>query len=446
VKLAPAVGARRRDSHHRSATAVAALLVASAAWLAIGGSAVLAAPNSLALRATYKVSAFVHWSEATLDVSSTATVMNTVGGNVKDVTFNLVTLKTGAAHISAVKVDRADASFTATGQTVVVHLPTPLPPGSAANVRIVYTAQFNAAPSGGHRSLFARQDGIAAAYRWIPWLSKQQQFDNTNFGESWVTGVSPRVEVTMNDVAHLVYATNGTRTASRANGQTFLAHNVRDFNFSASPNYQSTKVSHNGVSVRFYSTTALANNVRKWTLAALDRFDSKIGQYPYSKLTVAMTPGGSGMESPGMTWISTAEPAANLAYLAVHEVAHQWFYGAVGNNQATAPFLDEGVADFLTRDTLNSFRNSRCADQPLDKSVYRYSAKCYNEVIYVQSSTYIDAYRNNVGGAKFWTGMSRFYRQNEFKIANTRLFWDTLDQATGYNSRLHADRFPSLYP
>jgi hypothetical protein len=33
----------------------------------------------------------------------------------------------------------------------------------------------------------------------------------------------------------------------------------------------------------------------------------------------------------------------------------------------------------------------------------------------------------------------------KFEIASTRSFLDHLDAATGYNSQLHADRFPSLY-
>ena len=63
----------------------------------------------------------------------------------------------------------------------------------------------------------------------------------------------------------------------------------------------------------------------------------------------------------------------------------------------------------------------------------------------MQSSEYIDNYRDTVGGKQFWAGMSNFYRSYKFQIGNTRAFWDTLDTATGYDSQKHADRFPSLY-
>jgi hypothetical protein len=440
---APAVGAVGRD-HRRSVALLAALVAAWLTQLVLGGSPVLAAPNDLSLRATYNASAFVHWSKRTLSVSSIATVTNTTGGKLSAMTFNLVTLETGAAKLSNVMVDGAPAQFSATGQTVVVTLPAKLPPGQQARVGIDYEAQFNAV-AGAHRSLFVKSDGVVTAYRWIPWLSRAQRYAAPNFGETWVTAVSPRVTVTLDSDAQLTYATNGATTGTNGSGTTFVARNVRDFNFAASPDYVVTSVAHNGVRVRFFSQGQIAANVRKWTLAALDRFDSKLGPYPYSHLTVAMTPGGSGMESPGMTWISTSEPPSNLAYLSVHEVAHQWFYGAVGNNQALQPFLDEGVSDFLTRDTLNRFRKSRCPSARLDRATYDYSAKCYNEVVYVQSSNYIDNYRDTVGGKQFWAGMRSFYRAYKFQIGNTRAFWDTLDAASGYDSSLHADRFPSLF-
>jgi hypothetical protein len=451
VPHAPAVGANGRDRRSRFALLVA-LVATCSAWLVVGGSPVFAAPpNDLSLRATYRASAFVHWSNATLTVSSTATVTNTTGGTLRALTFNLVTLQTGKADVSRVTVDGAPAQWQATGQTLVVTLPRKLARGARARVTIDYDARFNAARSGSHHALLIKADGIAAAYRWIPWLSRAQRFGAPNFGETWVTAVSPHVTVTLDSDTHLVFATNGTKRAGTGGSggggaQTFTATNVRDFNFSASPGYNVTSVSHAGVKVRFYSQGQLPANVRKWTLAALDRFDGKIGAYPWSHLTVAMTPAGSGMESPGMTWISTSEPPSNLAYLAVHEMAHQWFYGAVGNNQAKQPFLDEGVSDFLARDALDMLRKSRCSEDRLDGSVYDYRGTCYNEVVYVQSSDYIDNYRDTVGGHQFWAGMRTFYRANKFRISNTRAFWDTLDAATGYASKQHADRFPSLYP
>ena len=40
--------------------------------------------------------------------------------------------------------------------------------------------------------------------------------------------------------------------------------------------------------------------------------------------------------------MSTSDPSPREA--AAHEIAHQWFYSLVGNNQARAPWLDEALA------------------------------------------------------------------------------------------------------
>jgi hypothetical protein len=344
-----------------------------------------------------------------------------------------------------VTVDGTAAEAHAAGQTIVVTLPVKLRPGQDAHVRIDYRARFNAATTDSRRSLFIKKDRIVAAYRWIPWLSREQRFSAPNFGETWVTAVSRRVTVTLASDVNLKWVTSGVHSGTSATGKQFTAHNVRDFNFSASPRYVVTRVAHDGVKVRFYSVGSIPTNVRRWTIAALDRFDLKLGTYPYSHLSVAMTPGGTGMESPGMTWISTSEPARHLAYIAAHEVAHQWFYGVVGNNQATEPFLDEGVSDFLSRDLTKSFRASDCARARLDGSTYSYSAKCYPEVVYVQSSNYLNGYRNKVGNSAFWKGMRAYYQDHKYRIGRTRRFLDYLDAASGYDSQLHARRFPSLY-
>src|SRR3954469_24150798 len=62
-------------------------------------------PSSLALRATYDAAAQVSWQAGTLTVQSTATVTNTTSQSVQQLTFNLITLRTGAAKLSAVSVD-----------------------------------------------------------------------------------------------------------------------------------------------------------------------------------------------------------------------------------------------------------------------------------------------------------------------------------------------------
>jgi hypothetical protein len=319
-----------------------------------------------------------------------------------------------------------------------------LTPGEEIDVTINYRATFNTDTSG-KKALLMKKNGIAAAYRWIPWLSREQRFATPNFGESWVTATSPRVTVRFSSDEPLTYATSGERTAVNGNTQTFVATDVRDFNFSASPNYSVKKVTWGGIKVNVFYRTYDPDRLLLWTIRALERFTDKIGQYPYDHLAVAETPAGVGMESPGMTWIDATLANSRFPYIVVHETSHMWFYSTVGNNQATEPFVDEAVADFLTRDLLGSFRASECAQTRLDQTVYAYQGGCYNEVIYVQGGLYLRDYKAEVGANTFWAGLHNFYVDKKFGIASIRSLLDHLDAASGFNSQRHEDRFPSLY-
>ena len=79
-----------------------------------------------------------------------------------------------------------------------------------------------------------------------------------------------------------------------------------------------------------------------WTVAAVSDLEAFLGPFPYDTLSVALLPDfGGGIEYPSM--ILEATPSREVL---VHEVAHQWFYGMVGNSQFRDPWLDEAFASW----------------------------------------------------------------------------------------------------
>ncbi len=79
-----------------------------------------------------------------------------------------------------------------------------------------------------------------------------------------------------------------------------------------------------------------------WTTAAITDLEALLGPFPYRTLTVALLPDyGGGIEYPSMILEATPSRA-----VLVHEVAHQWFYGMVGNSQFRDPWLDEAFASW----------------------------------------------------------------------------------------------------
>lgn len=88
---------------------------------------------------------------------------------------------------------------------------------------------------------------------------------------------------------------------------------------------------------------------------ALYIYNRSFGKYPYPELHIAETNFyAGGMEFPTFIMMNTAkyrEPyLSNTSFerSMAHEVAHQWWYGLVGNDSINEPWLDEGLTEFST--------------------------------------------------------------------------------------------------
>jgi len=145
---------------------------------------------------------------------------------------------------------------------------------------------------------------------------------------------------------------------------------------------------------------------------------------------------------PQTFWIADNVPGHLLAWTTAHEVAHEWFYAVVGNDQALEPFADEALADFMARNLLDRFVPSQCPTGWLDSTIYDLG-DCYPWVVYVQGNLWLKAYRDQVGSATFWRGVADYYAENRFGMGGTLKLLNALDAAAG-KPQLH-ERFPSLY-
>jgi hypothetical protein len=438
VRRRPGVRAPLRRAFVFFVLAVAAVI--GALPVAAGGS-----PNSLiGLEATYDVSATLHWTAKQLDVTSTATITNNSDTAVGALLFNAAPASIGNMVLGSVTAGAEPATATVDDQNITVTLPTPLQPTDQVAVTINYSAWFG--KTGNKQFLFAKVNGIATAYRWIPWLSRAYPFRTPTYGEPFVTKTAAIVTVSITTDQPMGVAATGHRTGVDRLTQTFEAHDVRDFNFAASPKYVETTQAWGDVTITYFLVDLPYSKVQKWTLVALNRFSDRVGPYPYGDYVVAEVPTGPSMESPGMIWLTEhALARGTLKYLAIHETAHQWFYGILGNDQASEPFADEALAEFLTRDLIGH-RASACAEDVLDGSVYSYSKECYYETIYVQGDNYLEAYRQRVGNDPFWQGIRNYYTDFKFGLGGTRQLLDTLDAAANGLGGGHEARFPNLYP
>ncbi|MDG5805211.1 M1 family metallopeptidase [Streptomyces ossamyceticus] len=147
-----------------------------------------------------------------------------------------------------------------------------------------------------------------------------------------------------------VPATGRTWTRAGDPGRTVthsVAHRVRDFAWASGPFRTAAETSAGGVRVKSYwapnTPAAGVRLTRDEGVRAVDRFSEEFGRYPYGEIDLVMTKEfGGGMEYPGLVLLGTEKEGSAV----VHEVAHQWWYGIVGNDQYGAPWLDESFAQY----------------------------------------------------------------------------------------------------
>ncbi|KAA2254504.1 peptidase [Solihabitans fulvus] len=173
----------------------------------------------------------------------------------------------------------------------------------------------------------------------------------TNNGESFYTLASDFNVVLDHPTSVLVPATGTSTDQPGTSGRTVTtatAAKVRDFAWGAGPFAKQSTTSSTGVRVNTYAVSGVssssATSMLNTAAQAMDSHSAKYGAYPYGEVDVVLDNNFwfGGMEYPGFI----LETISNTAL--VHELAHQWWYGIVGDDQYNGPWLDESFADYAT--------------------------------------------------------------------------------------------------
>lgn len=169
-----------------------------------------------------------------------------------------------------------------------------------------------------------------------------------DLGESFYSVVGTyRVSLTV--PSGLATPTTGVLTDSRSNSdgtqtRTYGASNVRDFEWAAGRlnSIQSSDAYGTRIRVSYLPSSfssGAANGALNYAVRVMNEFEGDFGSYPYPELDIVLSPlGYHGMEYPTFVLSDTREISI------AHELAHQWWYGTVGNNQFSSPWLDESLA------------------------------------------------------------------------------------------------------
>lgn len=368
--------------------------------------------------------------------------------------------------------DGAELAAELTGRRLEIDLPEPLPPGCLIALDLDFRVQIPQIAAGlngytGYFGFGARQINLA---HWLPMVA-------VRFGDTWLLNADPasvgeqtvaapadwNVTLTVNGAGEsLQVAAPGTVTAMGAGTWQIIQLNARDFALSLSERFQlTTQTTRNGVVVELYhfddvvvQTEAGPVDSAAHTLDvavhSLETYSDLFGPYPDPRFVVVQGDFPDGMEFSNLVFVSTdwfrtyaGQPTSYLTIITVHEVAHQWWYVRVGNDQAQHPWLDETLAtyseyifyeehypelrDWWWRFRVNTFIPEGFADRDVDSTVYEFtSIREYINAVYLRGARMLHDLRGDLGTEAFFDWLNAYAEAGDGDIATPDLLWSLL--------------------
>ncbi|HEY6740348.1 MAG TPA: M1 family aminopeptidase [Actinopolymorphaceae bacterium] len=260
------------------------------------------------------------------------------------------------------RVEQAGAPPGSPGTLVRVPLPTCLRPGTVVSIDLGFTLTLGADTpervgySTGDRTLW-----LGTAYPLLAWQRDRGWVTDPAvdlFGETAVSEtyrleslevIAPAGEQVMG-TGRKIGTSEGPRGGTELHR--FRAPAVRDVSISVGDlevverTAGKTRIHVAGPrGITRYPLASWADQV----VRAVEGLSARLGEFPYDDLWVTIAPDvPTGIEFPGSVQFGNVDPR-RFPELIPHEIAHQWFYGLVGNDQGRDPWLDEAFAEYAER-------------------------------------------------------------------------------------------------
>jgi hypothetical protein len=369
-------------------------------------------------------------------------------------------------------------SYPVGNQIAGLPLSQPLQPGESVDLSLQFATPVPTGEGAGNYGELASHDGVLALAHFYPTVvvydngwrletpSSQGDviYHDASLYDVRLTAPEAMTVVATGRTLDKVQNGDGTTTWRLVGGP------MRDFNVVASDSYQSASEQVGDVSVNSYFLPEDAAGGRQaldWAVAALRTFEKEFGPYPYRELDVAATStSAGGIEYPGMVVIANRlfNDPNSLAFFeaaTVHEVAHQWWYNVVGNDQVNEPWLDEGMAQYSTylyfrdvygdsgakgfEDSLRQrWQRVDLEEKPVGLPVGEYTGREYGALVYGRAALFLIALRDQIGEDKMAELLRRYYSEFSWRIATSRDFQALAERVSGEDLSALFDKW--VYP
>ena len=348
---------------------------------------------------------------------------------------------------------------------LTVSLPQPLAPGEPVELAFRYQAELPTDRWAGYAQYGYIDDVLTLpnAYALIP------VYDD----EGWNVELGPTYgDATFSDVAlyevrvtvpsDVILATTGTTVEQTDHGDGTTTYRsvsgpMRDFCVIGSARFKTAHADVDGVRVTSYYTGGDEGGQRALadTVEALRIYQRLIGVYPFRELDVMATPtSAGGIEYPGLIVVADTlydQYTDFFEWVIAHEVAHQWWYAMVGNDQLDEPWLDEALTQYTSMlyyeerygpDAAQEARQVRFEnpyqrlleleqDMAVGLPVVAYSEPLYGSVVYGKGPLFFHALREQVGDEVFYEILRTYYDRYSYQVAYPENLMAVAEQVSG---------------
>ena len=425
----------------------------------------------------YQISLELDTAARQLTGKQLVTYPNRTGTELSEIVFRLypnLPQYGGRVDIGPVWVDeqRSDWSLRAQDTALVIPFAEPLASGESVAISVTFSVQIPERPTG--YTLFGYSEGIWSLPDAYPLLAAHDGSAGLNSPDpGWHEEIAPShgdavfAEVALYDVSLTVPPTltvaavgtviSETQRAGGAHVYRLRTGPAREFAWLGSPDYQVVETVAQGTTVRSFYLPGDegAGQVALTTAAAALRvYADAFGPYPYSDLTVVAAPlTFYGMEYPSLNLIGIdlyREYRSELEDRVAHEVAHQWWYAQVGNDQVNTPWLDEGLAEYSMatyygqvygQARANVLVNQRWlvpyqaqVENGNDAVVNRPSSAFgpeYEVVVYAKAALFFDAVRKVVGDETFEQILQAYLARYRWRVVSSESFLEVAEEISG---------------
>ena len=417
------------------------LVALFAAAMAPAGGVAASTTRSLAQR--YVIRATLDVAAGRLDAVETLTLTNASTRTIDHVNLSVVPRALGYLEMAeTVSVDGEPV----TGEwTTTINLRVPLgalAAGESVEIGLAFALTVGTSPDAFSARL-SRQAGVLSFGQWFPIVSTEHEVYGLGDPQISFTADAIRLELTTTTpLGRDAVACPGLVSAPDGSGTTWVCEveQVRDFSFVVNPAFVLTTRQVGDTTIRVYTQTVNGSVTADLAQAGLIGMSDTFGAYPWPDLVLAEVGAGGGFSMEYPRAIHLTRGKVTDPYVVFHEVAHQWFYAQLGNDQQLEPWLDEGFADFSAR-LLMGIGENQCSGRPVNSPVFAWEAgpttggdwtSCdgYFEAVFYRGTEFLTAVRATMGDDAFFAAMRAWVDEHRHGFVTGRDFLRHLQAST----------------